>query len=125
VFGGTGADELNGGDGNDLLVTGSVNNENSSWTSVASVGNYSPATYTLGSDNDAALLALLNAWGASSNRSSIGAITHDGADDDVYGNLGDDDFCWETADIVDDLPAINPPDYNAPFMGNDERFGPT
>ena len=61
----------------------------------------------------------------SSDRSSIAAITHDGANDDLFGSLGDDDFCWETADVVDNPPGISPPDFNAPGMGMDERFGPT
>lgn len=124
LFGGTGTDELTGGDGNDLLVTGSVANENSSWTSVASVSNYSPATYTNGADFDAALLVLLTQWASVNDRSSIGAITHDGVDDDVFGGLGDDDFCYEAADIADDFPALAPPDFDAFGMGDDDRFAP-
>ena len=128
VFGGSGVDEINGGNGNDLLVTGSVAIENSIRTSVASVSNYSPATYTDGMDNDAALLILLSNWASSGIIGTLGtnpAITHDGVDDDVWGELGDDAFCWEAADIADDFPAVAPPDYNAPLKGTDQRFGPT
>jgi fibronectin-binding autotransporter adhesin len=125
LVGGTGIDLIDAGDGNDLIVSGSVNNETSSWTSQASAGTFSAATYTNGSDNDAALLILLTQWGGSNNRSSIGSITHDGVNDDLYGGLGDDDFCWEMVDVLDNPPGISPPDYNAPAMGSDERFGPT
>ncbi len=125
IFAGTGTDELTGGDGNDLLVTGSVANENSSLTSVASVSNYSPATYTNALDNDAALLVLLSQWASVNDRTTIAAITHDLVDDDVFGGLGDDDFCYEAADIADDFPAIVPPDFDAFGMGDDDRFGPT
>jgi len=125
IFGGTGNDLIEGGDGNDLLVSGSVANENSIWTSVASTTTYSAATYTNGADNDAALLTLLTQWGSASNRSSIAGITHDGANDDLAGGTGDDDFCWETADILDNFPSTSPNDFNAPGMGSDERFGPT
>ena len=74
------------------------------------------------------LIALLTAWASTSNRGTLGtspAITHDGANDDLWGGTGDDDFCWETADILDDFPGTTPPDYNAQNMGADERFGPT
>ena len=128
LFGGFGVDLIDGGAGNDLLVTGSVTIENSSWTSVANTTTFSPATYTLGGDNDAALLTLLSQWAATSNRGLLGtspAIIHDGVNDDVFGSTEDDDFCWETADILDNFPGTTPPDFNAPGMGNDERFGPT
>ena len=125
IFGGTGTDDIAGDGGNDIVITGSVANENSSFTSVQSVGNYSAATYTNPTDNDAALLTLLNQWSQFGNRMSLAAITHDGVNDNVYGGLNDDDFCWEAADIADDFPATAPPDYNAIGMGLDERFGPT
>jgi fibronectin-binding autotransporter adhesin len=124
LFGGNGADRLVGGDGNDLLVSGSVANENSSWTSLPTTATYSPATYTNGSDNDAALLTLLAQWGSVSNHMSIGTITHDGVADELSGGTGDDDFCWETADILSNFPSLTPADYNAFGMGTDERFGP-
>ena len=124
LLGGTGSDLLDGGNGNDLLVSGSVANANSSWTSSATTSTYSPATYTNPADNDAALLTLLTQWSGSSDRSSIAAISHDGADDDLFGGTGDDDFCWESVDLFDDLPALSPADFNASNMGSDERFGP-
>ncbi len=128
LFGGTGADLLDAGAGNDLLVSGSVAGESSSWTSVASTSTYNAATYTLPSDNDAALLTLLAQWATLGNRGSLGtspAITHDGANDDLFGSAGDDDFCWETADVIEHIPGTSPPDYNALGLGMDERFGPT
>lgn len=125
LIAGTGADNIDGGSGNDLLISGTVANEASSWSSVASVGEYSPLSYSNPGDNDAALLTLLAQWSMSSDRSSLGIIAHDGADDDLWGSTGDDDFCWEAADIADEFPATTPPDYNAPGMNNDERFGPT
>jgi Ca2+-binding RTX toxin-like protein len=124
LLGGNGIDLIDGGGGNDLLVSGSVANETSSWTSVASTSTYSAATYTDGADNDGALLALLAQWGSVSDRTSLGAITHDGVNDDLWGSTGDDDFCWELIDILDDLPSISPPDFGATGMGTDERFGP-
>ena len=75
-------------------------------------------------DNDSALLTLLAQWGSASDRSSIGAITHDGVADDLTGGTGDDDFCWETADVMSNFPGLTPADYNAFGMGTDERFGP-
>jgi Ca2+-binding RTX toxin-like protein len=126
LIGGTGEDNLTGEGGNDLLITGSVANEHSTWTSVASVGPYSAATYSDPLDNDAALLALLNVWGSSSLRTGLATITHDGVDDDVYGKLGDDDFRWEAADLLDDGPTrLTPSDFLATGNGADERFGPT
>ncbi|WP_425616767.1 autotransporter-associated beta strand repeat-containing protein [Anatilimnocola sp. NA78] len=126
LIGGTGEDNMSGEFGNDLLITGSVANEHSTWTSVASVGPFSAATYSSGTDNDAALLALLNIWGTSNLRTGLATITHDGVDDDVYGKLGDDDFCWEAADVADQGPtALSPPDFQVPGNGTDERFGPT
>ncbi len=124
LSGGVNDDKLYGAAGNDVQFGGSVANENSSWTSLASTSTYSAATYTNGTDNAAALLVLLAQWGSASNRGSIAAITHDGDNDDLFGSLGDDDFCWETADVLDNAPGITPPDFLAPSMGNDERFGP-
>jgi hypothetical protein len=103
LFGGTGADTITGGDGNDLLVTGSVANESSS---------------LFGDANDLALMALLTGWGNTSSRAGLGVVTAvDGADDDVAGNSGDDDFSFAPEDIVD-----APTDLNAPLMGTDEQF---
>jgi extracellular elastinolytic metalloproteinase len=124
LFGGTGADLLGGGDGNDLLITGSVTNETSNWTSLPSTSTYSAATYTNPSGNDAALLTLLAQWGSASNRSSLDVITHDGAKDQVAGDTGDDDFSWELIDVLDNSPGLVPTDFNALFMGTDERFAP-
>ena len=73
-------------------------------------------------------LLKLTTWAATSNRGTLGtvpAITHDSANDDLWGSTGDDDFCWETADVLDIFPATTPSDYNAAAMGTDERFGPT
>ena len=75
-------------------------------------------------DNDAALLTLLTQWSSIGDRTSLGAISHDGADDDLFGGTGDDDFSWESADLLDDYPALSPPDFNVANMGQDERFGP-
>lgn len=125
LFGGTGIDQIDGGDGNDLLVSGSVDNENSSWTAMASVGNYSAATYSNPADNDAALILLLSQWGTSSNRGSIGSISHDGLNDDLIGGLGDEDFCWEVPDVFDNPPGLAPSDFNAFGMGTNKRFGPS
>jgi Ca2+-binding RTX toxin-like protein len=125
LLGGSGADSIDGGGGNDLLVSGSVANETSSWTSTPNTTTYSAATYTLPTDNDNALLILLGQWGSGSDRTLLGAITHDGVNDDLWGSTGDDDFCWETADILDNTPGTAPPDFGAVGMGADERFGPT
>lgn len=125
LIAGTGADNVDGGAGNDLLISGSVLNESSSLTSLASTSTYSAATYTNPTDNDAALLTLLAQWSASSDRSSLSGINHDGANDNIIGSTGDDDFCWENADVVDEPPGLNPSDFNAFGMGTDERFGPT
>ncbi|WP_254508661.1 autotransporter-associated beta strand repeat-containing protein [Anatilimnocola floriformis] len=123
IFGGTGADLLDGGVGNDLLISGSVLNESSTWTSVANTTTFSPATYTNGSDNDDALLTLLVLWGSTgSNSTGLAPITHDGANDDLFGGLGDDDFCWEAADVVDS--GLAPTDFNAVGMGADQRIPP-
>ncbi len=122
LIGGTGADLIDGGDGNDLLISGSVANETSSWTSVANTTTFSPVTYFSPISNDVALLTLLTQWATAGNRSSLDTITHDGVHDEAFGGLGDDDFCWETADVS---PRLTPQDYNGPAMGSDERFGPT
>ena len=76
------------------------------------------------SSNDFALMSLLSQWSGVGNRSSMAAITHDGADDDFYGSTGDDDFCWENLDVLEDFPAPAGADFNATGMGTDERFGP-
>ena len=125
LIGGTGADTIDGGSGDDLLISGSVSNDSSSMSSVASVSDFGASTYSNVTDNDAALLTLLAQWSSAGNRSSLGTITHDGADDDLFGSTGDDDFCWEAADVADEFPKLIPPDFNAPLMGTDERFGPT
>jgi len=91
---------------------------------VASVSNYSDATYTNGLDNDSALLSLLTLWSGSGDGSSIAAITHDLVDDDVMGGLGDDDFCYEAIDFADDFPGLAPGDFDAFGMGNDDRIPP-
>jgi Ca2+-binding RTX toxin-like protein len=125
MFGGTGADVVDGGGGNDLLISGSVFNETSTWTSVASTTTFSATLYTDGGDNDNALLTLLALWGSTgSNSTGLAAITHDGANDDLFGSTGDDDFCWEAADIVEHFPLTTPPDYLQPGMGADQRIPP-
>lgn len=124
LLGGDGGDQIDGGDGNDLLVSGRVANQNSSWTSLASVGNYSPATYTDGADEDAALVLLLAQWGSASDGSGLAAVSHDGLDDNLAGGTGDDDFCWEAIDVLDNFPGATPSDFSALGYGNDERFGP-
>jgi fibronectin-binding autotransporter adhesin len=124
IIGGYGADLLDGAEGNDLLISGSVTNELSSWTSVPSSSKFAADTYSDSTDNDAALLALLVDWSSSGDRSSLASIVHDGDADDLYGYTGDDDFCWEEADVQKYFPATTPSDFNANRMGNDERFGP-
>jgi hypothetical protein len=125
LIGGGGADRINGGTGNDLLISGSVANEASIFTSVASTSSFGAQTYSNPSDNDAALLSLMTLWGTSSDRSLLAPISHDAVNDELVGDIGDDDFCWETIDILDETPALNPSDFNGPGMGLDERFGPT
>jgi VCBS repeat-containing protein len=125
LIGGIGADNLSGNTGDDLLITGSVANEVSIRTSVPTVGNFIADNYTDGTDNDAALLNLLMSWSSMKDRSLLAAISHDGDDDDVYGFVGDDDFCWEEADVADEGGSLVPPDFNANQMGSDVRFGPT
>lgn len=125
LIAGTGADSMDGGDGNDLLVSGSVVGESSTLTSAANTTTFTGTIHSNPADNDAALLTLLAQWGSSSDRSSLATISHDAADDDMSGGTGDDDFCWETLDILDEMPAMNPGDFNSPGMGSDERFGPT
>ena len=125
IFGGTGADLIDGGGGNDLLISGAVANEASTWTSVANTTTFSPATYTNGADNDNALLTLIALWGSTgSNSTGLGAITHDGANDHLFGGLGDDDFCWEAADVSDLFPRTTPSDFLEPGMGADQRIPP-
>lgn len=126
LLGGSGADLIDGGIGNDMLVSGSVFNENTSRTSLANTSTFPAADFTDPADNDAQLLMVLATWASFSTVSpSLGAITHDGANDDLFGNLGDDDFCWETADVLDNPPGVFPVDFLALGMGADERFGPT
>lgn len=124
LIGGANVDLIDGGDGNDLLINGTMSNESSSWTSMPSTSTFPAANYSNGGDNDAALLILLALWGNSSDNSAIGVIAHDGANDDMIGGLGDDDFCWETIDISDNPPGIVPTDYQALGMGMDERLAP-
>jgi fibronectin-binding autotransporter adhesin len=124
IIGGSGADLLDGGSGADLLITGSLPNETSSWTSVASTTTYNPVTYFNPAASDAALLTLLAQWSLSNDNSGALGIQHDGANDDVFGGTGDDDFCWESADTLDSPPFFQLPDFNATGMGTDERFGP-
>ena len=126
LFGGTGADLIDGGDGNDMLINGSVFNEGSSWTSLANTSTFPATNYTNPADNDAQLLIVLASWGNASTISvSLGSISQDGANDDLFGGLGDDDFCWEAADVVDNPPGVFPVDFLTVGMGADERFGPT
>ncbi len=125
IIGGSGADLIDGGNGNDLLISGNVANQSSSWAGTATTGTYSAATYTNPADNDVALLTLLGQWGTASNNSGLAAMTHDGANDELFGGTGDDDFCWETADVLDNPPGSSPVDYNAFMMGTDERIGPS
>jgi VCBS repeat-containing protein len=124
LIGGTGADLVDADEGNDLLIGGSVANENSSWTAQAHIATYSAASYANPADNDADLLTLLALWSSANDSSPLGVITHDGVDDDLWGFRGDDVFCWENADVVDDLPGLTPPDYRAFGMGNDARITP-
>ncbi len=125
LLAGSGADDLTGGDGNDLLVSGNTAGENSTFTSVASTTTFGAATYSNMLDNDAALLSLLAQWSSASDRSGLGLVTHDGQDDDLVGDIGDDDFCWESLDLADEAPAMSPGDFNTFGMGTDERFGPS
>lgn len=124
LLGGSGADLLDAGVGNDLLISGSVANENSSWSSQANIATYPAASYSNPADNDADLLTLLAMWGSANDSSPLAGITHDGANDDLFGGTGDDDFCWENADLVGDGPALAPADYNMLGMGNDARITP-
>ena len=82
---------LDGGGGADLLITGSLPNETSSWTSVASTTTYNPVTYFNPAASDAALLTLLAQWSLSNDNSGALGIQHDGANDDVFGSTGDDE----------------------------------
>lgn len=126
LIGGTGADLIDGGVGNDMLVSGRALNESSSWTSLPSTSTFPQSNYSNPADNDAQLLIVLATWGSTSTVSgSLGALSHDLANDDLFGNLGDDDFCWEAADVLDNPPGVFPPDFLALGMGADQRFGPT
>lgn len=125
LIGGNGADLVSGGEGDDLLIGGSVVNETSIWTSLGGTASYSAATYTDPSGNDASLLILLAQWASANDRTTLAAVVHDGANDDLFGDIGDDDFAWELADVVENFPGTAPPDFNAPLMGTDGRFGPT
>jgi hypothetical protein len=124
LLAGGGADDLTGGGGDDLLISGRTAGENSIFTSAASTTTFGANSYSNLLDNDAALLSLLTLWSTSSDRSLLGIVTHDGSDDDLFGSTGNDDFCWETIDIMDDPPALSPGDYNATGMGSDERITP-
>jgi Ca2+-binding RTX toxin-like protein len=125
LLAGGGADDLDGGGGNDLMVSGRVIGEGSTASSTASTSTFGAPTYSNPLDTDAALLSLLTAWASSKDRSGLGVVTHDGADDDLFGKTGDDELCWETIDILDDPPAGSPADFNTFGMGTDVRFGPT
>jgi Ca2+-binding RTX toxin-like protein len=124
LIGGEGNDMLNGGDGNDLLIGGSVANEHSTWSSVSQATVFPPATYSRATDNDNALLALLVEWSAMETRMNLIGVSHDGDDDDLVGERGNDDYCWEAADVADE-GGVKPNNFNAPSMGTDFRFGPT
>ncbi|WP_254508011.1 beta strand repeat-containing protein [Anatilimnocola floriformis] len=117
IIGGDGMDTLDGSDGNDLLVGGMVAGETSSRTSAANTMTFSPANYTNGTDNDAALLTLLAQWATSNDSSALGAITHDHVADQLSGGAGNDNFCWEAVDVA---PGIAPSDFGV----GDQRFGP-
>ena len=109
-----------------MLISGTTANEASSFTSVASTSTFGALTYSDPLDNDAALLSLLTLWSTSGDRSSLLGVANDNANDELLGETGDDDFCWESLDILDESPfALNPSDFNTPGMGSDERFGPT
>lgn len=123
LIGGDGNDNLNGGDGNDLLIGGSVANEHSTWTSQSQATVFLPSTYSLATDNDAAMLALLIEWSSTELKTNLDMISHDGDDDDLVGERGNDDYCWELADVLDE-GGVKPNNFNAPSMGTDERFGP-
>jgi Ca2+-binding RTX toxin-like protein len=125
LLAGSGADDLDGGDGNDLMVSGNVTGDGSIFSSAASTTTFGAPTYSSPLDNDAALLNLLTQWASSKDRSGLGTVTHDGADDDLFGKLGDDELSWEAIDILDDPPAGSPSDFNTFGMGDDVRFGPT
>src|SRR5687767_15756623 len=96
LIGGTGSDSLDGGNGDDLLITGSLANELSSWTSAPNTTTFDANLYSRPTDNDAALLALLNQWSTSGNRSTLAPITNDLAPDIAYGYTGNDDFSAAT-----------------------------
>ena len=125
LLAGAGADSIDGGGGNDLLVSGVTTNESSTFTSVASTTTFGAPSYSNPADFDAALLTLLTQWGASSNRSGLPSVSHDGANDSLIGSTGDDDFCWELIDVMDEGSTLNPSDFNTLNMGSDDRFGPT
>lgn len=98
LLAGNGADDIDGGDGSDLLVGGITTNENSSFTSVPSTTTFGRPSYSNVSDNDAALLTLLNQWSSTSSILGSPIVSHDGQNDDLVGGTGDDDFCWESFD---------------------------
>ena len=127
LIGGTEEDLLDAGSGNDLLFGGSTGNGASSATATPTTSVFPAAGYSDVTDNDGPLLTLLSQWGSASDHSLmlLFAMLHDGADDDLIGSGGDDDFAWELRDILDDPPTIAPTDFQALNQGNDERFGPT
>ncbi|QDU28396.1 Hemolysin, chromosomal [Anatilimnocola aggregata] len=131
LIGGTGADTLDGGDGNDLLITGGLAGgaENSTWTSEPNTTTFAANTFSSVTDNDDALLELLQAWRSNTTPSTLPPlltplnIQHDGVDDDAYGGFGHDLFNWELADMQDELPtAAGPNDYNNAYTGPDSNL---
>ncbi|WP_254508744.1 autotransporter-associated beta strand repeat-containing protein [Anatilimnocola floriformis] len=113
LIGGGGADNMNGNAGDDLLISGRLANESSSWTSQAVNATFGAALYSRSTDNDAALLILLNQWSSTNDRSSLAAITSDAIFDQVWGYTGNDDFSVSAGEAQD---------FNANGMGSDELF---
>ncbi len=113
LIGGGGADNMNGNAGDDLLISGRLANESSSWTSQAVNATFGAALYSRSTDNDAALLILLNQWSSTNDRSSLAAITSDAIFDQVWGYTGNDDFSVSAGEAQD---------FNGNGMGSDELF---
>jgi Ca2+-binding RTX toxin-like protein len=95
LIGGGGSDGVNGGDGNDLLFDGRI-----------SLGGQSAESQTVADASDAAMLALLLEWAASNPAAgplATAAATSNDRDgtDQVRGNLSDDSFSADPADIFD------------------------
>lgn len=101
LIGGVGADTLNGDDGSDLLFGNNTTNSASS---------------TVGDTNDLALLAMLNAWGATrpSGLASSVSAGSDGSPDQLQGYTSDDDLYASSNDITSD--------FGLPGMGTDRFF---